>query len=338
MPFLTDDQPRMLHIVNGDSTRMGLERSNVPGTYASWGDVLHDGPTPAGVTPEAWRRVRVAYLVSRESERIEERAGDVARQYEREDAALESWPGHDEVVFWFEHDLYDQLILIHHLDWLSRIPDRQGTQFSLICGSTYLGPLKPEQLDALFPTRVPVDVAQVRLGSRAWEAFCAPAPQPLELVANSDTSALPFLAGALRRHFEDYPSVENGLSRSETQLLKAIDAGASTLHDTFAACARMEERVFMGDATFLTIVRRLASAAHPLMTMQSGPMRQGFPLGDVALTEAGREVLGGRADQIRLNGIDRWMGGVHLTAAKSYRWNGERVIESERRVGAGELQ
>jgi hypothetical protein len=61
------------------------------------------------------------------------------------------------------------------------------------------------------------------------------------------------------------------------------------------------------------------------MTMPSGLMHQGFPRGEVALTEAGREVLSGRADQIRLNGIDRWMGGVHLTAARSYRWNGESL-------------
>lgn len=317
----------MLHIVNGDSTRMGLERSHVPGTFASWGDVLHDGPTPAGLTPEEWRRVRVAYLVSRENGQTEQRAEEIARQYEREDAALESWPGHDEVVFWFEHDLYDQLILIHHLDWLSRVPDRRGTQFSLICGATYLGPLTPEQLDALFPARTPVDAEQVRLGARAWQAFCAPEPHALELVAHSDTSALPFLAGALRRHFEDYPSVENGLSRSEAQILRAIDAGASTLHDAFTACARMEERIFMGDVTFQTIVSRLASAAHPLMTMPSALRHEGFPMGEIALTDAGREVLSGRADHIRLNGIDRWMGGVHLTAANSYRWNGAGLTD-----------
>jgi len=317
----------MLHIVNGDSTRMGLERSTVPGTCASWGDVLHEGPTPAGVAPEEWRRVRVEYLASRDGTDLDEHFAHVARQYEREDAALASWPGHDEVVFWFEHDLYDQLILIRHLDWLSRISDRHGTRFSVICGSTYLGPLKPEQLAGLFPTRTPIAEAQVQLGRRAWRAFCAPEPHALELVAKSDTSALPFLAGALVRHFEDYPSIENGLSRSEAQILKAIDAGASTIHDAFGACAKMEERVFMGDVTFWTIASRLASAPHPLMDVPNGPVGHGFPDGQVALSDVGREVLAGQVDHVRLNGIDRWMGGVHLTASKSYRWNGERLIE-----------
>jgi hypothetical protein len=34
----------------------------------------------------------------------------------------------------------------------------------------------------------------------------------------------------------------------------------------------------------------------------------------VSITDAGREVLAGRADAVRLNGLDRWLGGVHLSA------------------------
>jgi hypothetical protein len=44
--------------------------------------------------------------------------------------------------------------------------------------------------------------------------------------------------------------------------------------------------------------------------------------GGVRLTEAGREVLAGRADHARLSGIDRWIGGVHLTGREpSWRYD-----------------
>jgi hypothetical protein len=33
----------------------------------------------------------------------------------------------------------------------------------------------------------------------------------------------------------------------------------------------------------------------------------------VHLTASGGEVLAGRADHVRLNGVDRWIGGTHLT-------------------------
>jgi len=42
----------------------------------------------------------------------------------------------------------------------------------------------------------------------------------------------------------------------------------------------------------------------------------------VALTEAGRRVLDGAADHVELNGVDRWIGGVHLLGREvSWRWD-----------------
>jgi hypothetical protein len=45
----------------------------------------------------------------------------------------------------------------------------------------------------------------------------------------------------------------------------------------------------------------------------------------VALTGAGRDVLAGRSDHVELNGIDRWMGGVHLTRRSLWRWDGSAL-------------
>ena len=41
----------------------------------------------------------------------------------------------------------------------------------------------------------------------------------------------------------------------------------------------------------------------------------------IELTDAGRAVLEGRADYIKLNGIDRWIGGVHLTSENVWRYD-----------------
>jgi hypothetical protein len=42
---------------------------------------------------------------------------------------------------------------------------------------------------------------------------------------------------------------------------------------------------------------------------------------EVALTDAGREVLRGEADRIDLLGIDRWVGGTHLRPGHVWRWD-----------------
>lgn len=313
---------RIIHITNGDSTRVGLERSSVPGTFHSWHDVLHSGPTPAGLSRAEWRRLRAAHIAAGDPEG----AASILKDYERGDAALESWRDHDEMVFWFEHDLYDQVILLHHLDWLSRIEIRGSTTFSLVCGDRYLGPLPPEQFPPLFDRRQPIADVQIDVGKRGWAAFCAPDPAALESFAAGDTAALPFLAGALRRHFEDYPSSINGLSRSEAQILSVVDGGVSSPAALFAAWTRMEDPIFMGDSTFWAIVEGLATGRQPLLRLDVQPRADRLPTGSIAVTDAGRDVMSARADHVALNGIDRWMGGVHLTPSRFWRWNGARLV------------
>ena len=108
---------------------------------------------------------------------------------------------------------------------------------------------------------------QIALGREGWTRFRARSPVPLVEWAATDLSALPFVPGALRRHFEDYPSTDNGLSRSERQILTALRNGEQTFGELFAACQRMEERVFMGDTIFWSIVRSLANGRNPLVTV-----------------------------------------------------------------------
>ena len=320
----------MLHIPNGDATRLVLERSGVPGVFVSWPDILYEGPVPLTSDREEWRRVRVAYLTQGE----DAGADALAEEYARGDAALASWIGQDETVFWFEHDLYDQLLLIHHLAFLSATGARapHAARLSMVCGDTYLGPLQPAQFPALFAARSPITAAQLDKGTRAWTAFCSPDPSGLQRWTQEDED-LPFLAGAIRRHVEEFPAEADGLSRSERQILQVLNEGDRTPEQTFVQCARLEERIFMGDASFWTIVRRLADGPRPLVEARVDnetapqPGRISLPGGTLRITGDGRAVLGRRADYVALNGIDRWLGGVRLTP--DHLW---------RRTSRGDLQ
>jgi hypothetical protein len=322
----------MMHVLNGDATREQLERSGVRGTLTVWADALHEGPVPAGLPPEDLRRVRVRHFAGQLGE-PEESIAAMARGW---DVALERYAEFDEVIFWFEHDLFDQLILIRHLHWLSTI-DRGSTRFSLICiGSfpgvanfTGLGPLTPQQLATLPPQRRPITAAQIELGREAWNRYRSPDPLPLIEWWRGDTSALPYLEGALRRHFEDFPSARDGLSRSERQILSAVEAGHEAFPDVFAACQRLEERVYMGDTTFWSIVKRLGAGSQPLLAFNEPPAGLASPSLRLALTGAVRDTLAGRSDHVQLNGIDRWMGGVHLTQRSLWRWDGS-ALRAER--------
>jgi len=321
------ESPRFLHVLNGDSVRGTLEHSDVPGAFAVYAEILHEGPVPPDSGTRAWREARSRYLSGRDYVPY----ADALRNLEAWDAKLEAFGDYDEVVLWFEHDLFDQLLLVRHLDWFSR-QSLGRTALSLICIGQFpgfepfhgLGQLNPEQLTSLLGTREPVSAEQIALGVRTWRAFTASDPLELDaLVHAGDTRVLPFLAGAFRRFLEEYPALSTGLPRTERHILELLTAEPLTPERLFLAELRLEERVFMGDTTFWKRVLDLATGATPFVALDVEPLeddRSGslaLPNGTVSITDAGRAVLAGAADWVRLNGFDRWLGGVHLSAAPS---------------------
>ena len=349
----------MLHITNGEATKAPLERSGVPGRFFSWDDILHEGPTPL-LSGDEWLRARAKYLASAgygdEAEIFANYAGKDALEMlgdsERNGATRRSgseWsepkrgggaespqsgdrraPREDEVVFWFEHDLYDQLLLIRHLWWIDTKGRGRAGRYSMVIGTDYLGMLKPEDFPSRFDRRQPITEEQIRVGSAAWQAFCGDNPE--KLVAFSDlrpegrrSLVLPYLGRALHRLFEEFPSTENGVSRCERQILDVLSEGNRSPEQTFIQASKREEDIWLGDWSFWTMVKRLNAGPHPLLTMDVEPREDRVPTGALAITGTGRRVLAGQADHVTLNGISRWIGGTFLTPERCWRWTGSSL-------------
>lgn len=307
---------RYLHIINGTSMQPALE-AGVSGAVSEFADVLHEGPVPPDDDLDGWMEVRARFIAECGWDSFEG-ALATTRGWQQ---ALESFRDYDEVILWYEHDLFDQLLLIRHLHWWWTHAPLDPP--SLVSPADYLGAMNAAQLAALFDARMRVTEAQLTLASSAWQAFTADDPGELvRIVRHENTNDLAHLQGALVRMLEEYPSTFNGLGRTEHQMLEIIGQSPLTAFDLFAAAARREERVFMGDATFLMRLRRLLEARHPLLQRKSDDA----PL---HLTDDGRRVLAGSADDVALNGIDRWIGGVHLTPDNLWRWSGEELAKRE---------
>ena len=317
----------MLHLLNGDATAERLRPAGIPGTLAVWADVLYEGPVPRDPSSAEGVRTRARVLAERGYAGFEE----AVATGERWNRALETAGQYDEVVIWLEHDLFDQLLLLHHLAWFRRRPPGR-TRISLICIGDHpevehfkgLGQLTPDQLAPLLHRRAPIDARGIEIGGQAWDAFTAADPTALQQVADGDPGDFPYLAPALRRFLEEYPSVRDGLSRSERLILESLSTGRKAVVEVFRSLHRRERFFYETDLSLAHRLREMSGGAHPLVAVETGPEAGGVLGGSAELAPAGREVLEGRADRVRLRGIDRWMGGVHLQGREpEWRWDAD---------------
>jgi hypothetical protein len=310
----------VLHITNGESVTGTFRQVRFPGTYLAWNDVLHDGPVPQTTTLSELSDIRAQALASfgwGEYEKLQ--SGFVAR-----DRTLQDFRKHQDVVLWFEHDLYDQLQLLQLLDWFEE-QDLEGINLDLVQIDSYpgvrpfygLGQLSGPQLARPFPMRKRVTQTQRSIATETWQAFRAAEPTGLLAISQQQLPEMPFLAAALGRFLEEYPWTTDGLSRTERQVLQAAAAGKRKKQEIYFE-SRKQENVPWGDASVYLRMAWLASGPNPALIES--------PKNEFTITDAGRQLVEGKADWIKLQGgVDRWLGGVHLTGEQpQWRWDHEK--------------
>ena len=322
---------RRLTITNGDIAAGTLTEAGIAGKIIPWRDVLHEGPVDSSLSLSALSKQRARFIAERGWAGLTQASGGFAER----DRAVQKLDDVDEVVLWFEDDLYDQVQLIQLLDFFARTPVK-GKKISLVVVDGYIPPLSPTKIQALDASRPAVTSVQLELAKRAWTAFGSDDPTAVLSLLGEDTSALPYLAAALKRHLEEFPSLENGLSRSEYEALSAINDGHTTPVAAFLDVAKRQESVFLGDSIFWWYLERLSGRKNALVTWSDGTVviaptpdtSREFVKRELKLTPLGREVLSARKDWQALNTNARWLGGVEIVPGKrAWRWDeGQRTL------------
>jgi uncharacterized protein DUF1835 len=314
-----------LNITNGDSAAGTLSEAGIEGKIISWRDVLHEGPVDSSLSLEELSKQRARFIAERRWDDFAHVSGDFAER----DRVIQHLDYFDEIVLWFEDDLYDQLQLIQLLDFLGRAAARRKT-ISLIQVDGYIPPLSTAKLKELDGKRRAVTPEQFDLARRAWNAFGSDDPSAVSRLLDENTSALPYLASALNRHLEEFPAVESGLSRSEREALTAIDHGHATPVAAFLEVAKKQDSIFLGDIVFYSYLERLSGKENALVTWKNGTVvvapssetSRDFVNGKLKLTALGREVLAGKRDWQSVNTQARWLGGVEIRpGGAGWRWD-----------------
>ena len=305
---------RGLHIVDGDSTGGTLRESgfNKSGHILSWRDALYSGPVPEDLTLRRLSRLRSLFWSS----------GKRKTEFDVRDARIAKYLDYDEIILWFGLECtLCQLSLIQLLSWFKT---QNEAPLHLTWVKQHGGTLRRPEVAHAYACREFVNSQQMRLAARVWHAFRSPSPLGLSRLLDSDLSALPGIRNTVRWILSEYPAKRDGLSRLQRKLLREIEVRETAKAGEIVGAVLMKESV--GDLLLFEFVEQYIQAPYPLVNVVEPTRNRRLSYrSQVALTDTGRDVLAGRADYISLNGVDRWIGGVHLRGHRvNWRWDPRR--------------
>ena len=300
-----DYRVKRLIITNGQSGVDAISQTGVEADLLSWDDVLHDGAVPDALDFRSLSRRRILELAS-----FFGNEDEIRLKFDHRDTILETASQREEVLCWFEHDLYDQLQLWQVLDLLLPFHER----VSIICENQYITSHSSEELRQLFNTRKVADKVHLEDASQLWTAFRRSSPTHLQELKGA--TSLRFANETIDRWSGCFPSKTDGLNTVERHTLELLldESHPMPFVQLFKGVANKEQAQFMGDASFELVLNRLRLLAEPLIEFRS-PSAGIFP--DVAITAAGRSRLQGQSWTWDVN-YQYWVGGVHLSPSNPW--------------------
>ncbi|MGW9528207.1 DUF1835 domain-containing protein [Paenibacillus terrae] len=322
----------MLHIVNGDLVAAKLRQGIVQGDILVWREVYPHGPVFLDPAVSDNRSVRAQFL--------EQTLGIPRSEYiqgsKMQEKTLADFNKYEEVVLWFEHDLFDQTMLCYLLHWFSEQP-LLNTKLNLLSIGEYpgielfrgLGQLSLEQMETLSGTWKSIGTKELDLGGAFWKAYASQDPQQLQQLLIKDTSVLPFAHDAFQCHLSQLPSTHNGLGIVEQTTLEMVRAGIHSPYELFEHVGNKLNNLGMGDLQYWYILKEMSQDPYPLLQIRGlqvfpayNSAAVSFRNCDVVLTDFGKCVMDGKEDWVAKKGIDEWYGGVHLQGYfLRWRWN-----------------
>ena len=214
-----------LHITNGDVTTKKLQKLNLDGKIITWREMLCEGKTTADVGSEIFWRTRFDFLKSSYKISKQKFIDYTVKEYRN----LCNEKAQDEIILWFEYDLFCQINMLAIISWLKRY--RQGRQISLVCSGKIenedklvgLGELSDQQLKEHYANKITLTKDDIEYADYMWQLYCSDSPLQIENAYKLPTNTtFKYLEEAIKHHLLRFPSIENGLNHIENNILKTV--------------------------------------------------------------------------------------------------------------------
>ncbi len=251
----------MLHITNGDSLTDKMSRLNLSGEVITWREMLCEGRTVQEVGSQEFINIRKEFLETC----YDVPSSDYQLKFVSELEKLAQAKDYDEIILWFEFDLFCHINMIAAISFLFQ----QNIQkpIYLVCSKRLKGEEKLQGLSQLkdkellnhFNHKILLNEDDLELAELVWKLYCGNNPLRLkpEIKKNSNFE---YLSSCLRAHIERFPNIKSGLNSLEANLLKIITSHTITSHNQLLGYALEYQGYYgYGDIQMLRIIDNLKS-------------------------------------------------------------------------------
>lgn len=251
---------KRLHVTNGDSTTRILLAEKIEGDIATCREVLAEGPTQYEIGKASFFEARAAF--------IEEEFGYEAQGYMEkvrpEFDRMANANAYNEVVLWFEYDLFCQINLCAVLSYLHQL--RITTKISLICVGKEqdykkmvgLGELPAACFPHLFDNRKELAAEDISYADLVWKTYCSDDHTQLEKHTLSNHEPFVYLGDALKAHLTRFPSYKDGLNSIEKKILTQLKKSPKSEHELIGDMLQWQEWFGFGDLQYQFYIKSLA--------------------------------------------------------------------------------
>ena len=190
----------------------------------------------------------------------------------------------EEIILWFEYDLFCQINMLAVISWLKT--HRRHVQISLVCSGKEddtnrlyaLNDLSDEQIKKLFKKRVELSQDDIEFADYVWQLYCSDNPIRLEHLTDFDQYQFKYLGEALKTHLKRFPTIKNGLNEIENRVLHvAAEDKPKSRKELLGSLLTDQGWYGFGDSQYERILKNLRPLFHSF-----NPVR---------LSKKGREIL-----------------------------------------------
>lgn len=211
----------LLHITNGDSFTQRLQGLSVDGDIITWREMLCEGKTVSTVGSETFWKTRFEFL----NENYKVSKSWFIEKTLKEYRSLCNHKQQDQIVLWFEYDLFCQINMLAVISWLKT--HRRHAEISLVCSGKEnsgeklyaLNELSDERLLELYANKIILTQDDIEFADYVWQLYCSDNPIRLENLGDFENYQFNYLEDAIRLHLKRFPSIKNGLNELENRIL-----------------------------------------------------------------------------------------------------------------------